>query len=279
MPKDEFRTAFARWENITSQREIAERTDLVDTPCWLWTGATASKGYGHIHHNYKDYLIHRLSWIRANAMEIPEDRFCLHLCNIPGCFNPQHLYLGTQADNVLDRDLGTDRERPTQEGNKTMTALYGCKRTQDHETFLIAKFDENLSIEASYFVGPKTCQCQGWQKKKTCRHLTMRTMFMMSRHTDDGWFLDFENRRWREYPNLLVDGTARDFNERLDTLALGEGGYLNSAGQTLPSSAPADVGGVCLSTPTAPEVKSDAQSPLPSGVQTPEFTIKRRKGL
>lgn len=108
---------------------------------------------------------------------------------------------------------------------------------------------------------------------------------MMNHHTDDGWFLDFDNRRWREYPNLLIDGTAKEFNERLDTLALGDGGYTKiqqeinkltkakvSAECVIPSPS-ASVGGVSLSSPAAPEVEeSTSQSSPPSGVPKPDAT-------
>jgi hypothetical protein len=37
--------------------------------------------------------------------EIPTDRRVLHSCDVPGCVNPAHLRLGTDADNVADKVL------------------------------------------------------------------------------------------------------------------------------------------------------------------------------
>lgn len=177
-----------------------------------------------------------------------------------------------------------------------MTTLYGCKRTQHHETLLIAKFDDSLVIQASYFVGPKTCQCEGFAKHKRCRHQVIRTMFMLNKHCDDGWFLDFDNRRWREYPQLAEDGTIGDFKERFDALTIGDSGYLlpAEAGRPTTPVASAAPGELVLSTPgKAPEVEQPA---APSGAtlpatSTPEAVatppkgeiviggIKRRMGL
>ncbi len=116
-----------------------------------------------------------------------------------------------------------------------MTTLYGCKKTQDREVFLIAKFDDDLVIQKSYFVGPKTCQCEGWQKRGQCKHLTIRTLFMMNGHTSDGHFLDFENRIWREYPKLVEEGSAvehREYREKYDDLRIGDKGYQQKQSET-----------------------------------------------
>lgn len=69
--------------------------------CWLWNGVLDKKGYGRIFVNRKRYFAHRLSWIVHNG-EIPQGMYILHKCDNPTCVNPDHLFIGTQKDNVDD---------------------------------------------------------------------------------------------------------------------------------------------------------------------------------
>jgi hypothetical protein len=65
--------------------------------CWIWTGSRTSRGYGQ----YRKTTAHRYSWILANG-PIPEGLFACHSCDVPSCVRPDHLFLGTQIDNMRD---------------------------------------------------------------------------------------------------------------------------------------------------------------------------------
>lgn len=70
--------------------------------CWLWRGATNPKGYGRTGvGSHRSALAHRLSWNLAHG-QIPAGLFVLHRCDTPGCVRPDHLFLGTAADNTAD---------------------------------------------------------------------------------------------------------------------------------------------------------------------------------
>ncbi len=70
--------------------------------CWLWTGATAPMGwYGHLAYQGRHLAAHRLSWELANG-PIPRGLHVLHRCDNPPCVRPDHLFLGTNRDNVRD---------------------------------------------------------------------------------------------------------------------------------------------------------------------------------
>lgn len=75
--------------------------------CWVWTGYCAPNGYGKINlcdTRQKVVAAHRLSWEWANGKDIPNGLYILHSCDNPPCVNPKHLFLGTQQDNVKDRE-------------------------------------------------------------------------------------------------------------------------------------------------------------------------------
>jgi hypothetical protein len=74
----------------------------LDTACWLWTsGSMDKKGYRRVYWDGNMHLVHRVSWMIYKG-PIPQGLNVLHRCDISGCFNPSHLFLGTIRDNNDD---------------------------------------------------------------------------------------------------------------------------------------------------------------------------------
>ena len=69
--------------------------------CWLWLLSLKVDGYGHATFNSKYIGAHRLAWIAFKG-EIPDGLHVLHRCDTRCCVNPEHLFLGTNRDNIDD---------------------------------------------------------------------------------------------------------------------------------------------------------------------------------
>lgn len=70
--------------------------------CWEWTGTKNSRGYGMFTPTPgKRVLAHRFSWEMENG-RIPDGLFGCHRCDNPGCVRPDHLFVGTNSDNIRD---------------------------------------------------------------------------------------------------------------------------------------------------------------------------------
>jgi hypothetical protein len=80
------------WKNI-------EKTD----ECWLWKGALRGRvGHGVITVGQRIRAAHRVSY-EMNVGPIPDGMVVRHLCNTPNCVRPDHLAVGTRAENSADR--------------------------------------------------------------------------------------------------------------------------------------------------------------------------------
>lgn len=72
--------------------------------CVLWCGATnrPDGGYGVLNVDGVKRYAHRLAWEVRNG-SIPAGLHILHKCDVPECINPDHMRLGTPADNMADK--------------------------------------------------------------------------------------------------------------------------------------------------------------------------------
>ena len=74
-----------------------------NTGCWLWEGNLNEHGYGFAPTNeLKMISAHRFSYA-IHKGKIPKGKCVLHACDKPICVKPDHLFIGTQQDNIRDK--------------------------------------------------------------------------------------------------------------------------------------------------------------------------------
>lgn len=95
----------------------------MSTQCHVWIGSLYSTGYGRLSYEHVyEILAHRLAWVLKHG-PIPDDLHVLHRCDNPPCVRYEHLFLGTNSDNIADKIAKGRQSRGTGAGGNKLTGL------------------------------------------------------------------------------------------------------------------------------------------------------------
>ena len=90
---------------VFEQRMLAKRR-IDENGCWIWTGRTINTGRGTINDPFapgnQRTTVHRVAAMLWLGFDPASGLHVLHHCDNPPCFNPDHLFIGTHADNMRD---------------------------------------------------------------------------------------------------------------------------------------------------------------------------------
>lgn len=74
-----------------------------DNGCWRWTGSHAGRdGRPYVSVDGKARLAYRVIWELLYGEKLGRHEFLCHRCDVPDCVNPEHLFKGSQSDNMAD---------------------------------------------------------------------------------------------------------------------------------------------------------------------------------
>lgn len=127
--------------------------------CWEWLGSKNPKGYGHISHREKIAQAHRVSWAMHNG-ELPPGLHILHKCDNPSCVRPDHLFLGKDKENAVDRERkGRGASKLTPDIIHKIRVLYQEGKTQKEIGEMLGKSKMTISrivrgLQGAHGTGP-----------------------------------------------------------------------------------------------------------------------------
>ncbi|CAB4177895.1 HNH nuclease [uncultured Caudovirales phage] len=112
---------------------------IPESGCWIWMSSLNPGGYGKTGLGRGSCLsAHRVSYENKYGA-IPKNKLALHTCDITCCVNPDHIFIGTQKDNMIDKVKKNRQAKGEKHGQHKLTEMQAIE----------IKFSAKSSIELS----------------------------------------------------------------------------------------------------------------------------------
>jgi hypothetical protein len=120
---------------------------IPESGCWIWMSTIHESGYGRVCLGKKPFLAHRASYEEKYG-KIPNGLMALHSCDVKSCVNPDHIFVGTQQDNMNDKVRKNRQAKGISHGNAKLTEDQAREIKFSSETSikLAAKFNYSASM-------------------------------------------------------------------------------------------------------------------------------------
>lgn len=139
-----------------NMQRIKQLSPVSNRGCWEWSRAINTSGYAWVRWHGKSRALSRIVWSMVNG-EITSGLMVLHKCDNRRCVNPDHLFLGTNADNMAD--MAAKGRSPRSQAKLTVDQVRDIRESNVTHQLLAAQ----------YCVSPVTIQ--NVILRKTWRHI------------------------------------------------------------------------------------------------------------
>lgn len=140
------------------------RVQHMPSGCWEWKGTVTSGGYGNLSWHGKSAQAHRVAyWLTHGNITLHTDfrrpgvaksytDFVLHTCDNRRCCNPDHLFLGTMRENLLD---AYNKHRKEQPKSKHANAKLSKEQVLEIRSLYAQGGTRQLDLAAKYSVSQR----------------------------------------------------------------------------------------------------------------------------
>lgn len=126
----------------TIERVLNKVSRIPFSGCWIFTGAINDFGYGIVGTGKRgapNDRAHRIAY-KHFVGEIPKGMFVCHSCDVPSCCNPDHLFLGTNQDNVNDMMKKGRNSKPPRNLHVVGSVHPGAKLNEEQVVEIRSKY-------------------------------------------------------------------------------------------------------------------------------------------